>query len=247
MNQGPLSLQAAAALPSILLSAGLAAAAAVCAAQPGTAASESTWWNVSLWPFFLVFLALCAAAFALFLLVVVLLLWRAKRMIENAARPDLPKLRSELDRWRARHPGLDDERLARKIVAAKSRHAGLIGFVTGFGGLPLLPLMLPLDLAATIKIQSQMVHLLRLLRAPDDLDEQDFLGQAGLWALSTGGQRLATISTTAVRELVLKSAAQSLIKFVPFLGGVLGYGLSWLSTHAMGRGALAWQARRHPK
>lgn len=225
---------------TILLAVFASARAAVSAAQTGTNSPGSP----SLWPLLFLFLAFCAIAFLLFVLVVLVLLWRAKRMIENAARPDLPKLHADLARWRARHPGLDDEQLARSIVSSKAHRAGLVGFVTGFGGLPLLPIMLPLDLAATVKIQSQMVHLLRLLRAPDGLADQDFLKQAGLWALTSGGQRLASISTTAVRELVLRTATQSLAKLVPFLGGVLGYALSWFSTQAIGRGALARQGRQ---
>ncbi|NJL28069.1 MAG: hypothetical protein HC897_09285 [Thermoanaerobaculia bacterium] len=170
-----------------------------------------------------------------------------QKLIENAARPDLPKLRADLERLRAKYPQLDDDRLALKIIASKANRAGLVGFLTGFGGLPLLPIMLPIDLASTIKIQSEMVHLLRLLKKPDGVDADDFIAQAGLWALSSGSLRLTSTSAAAVRELVLKEAAQSLVKFIPLLGGVIGYALGWLSTQAMGRGALRLETRKnHP-
>lgn len=201
-------------------------------------------WRAGLWRFFLGFLTLCAFALLLLVLVVVFLLWQAKKLIEKAIRPDLPKLQRKLERLRAKHPDLDADRLAGKIISGGAHRAGFIGLITGIGGLPAMPIMLPIDIAATVKIQSNMIYMLRLLRMHGDIDDEDLYTQAGLWAVTSGGQHLVNVSATAFRELILKSTAKALIKFLPLLGGVIGYVLNWLSTQAMGRTTKVLAARK---
>ena len=72
------------------------------------------------------------------------------------------------------------------------------------------------------------VHLLRLLHGVDEVPE------AGLWIVTAGGQELTSTALAAVRNLLLKQVSKSLLKFLPLVGGVVGFLLNWLSTRALG-------------
>lgn len=167
------------------------------------------------------------------------LFWRIKKLVENAVRPNLPKLRRLAAKLQAKYPDLDERGLARKIMLRQSNRAGLVGFVTGLGGLPFLPIAIPIDIALTIKIQSNLVHLLRLVRGEADATS-DELSDASLWLITTGGQELTSVSGKLIRELLVSFLSKSLLKFVPLLGGVVGFLLNWISTQALGRLTVKW-------
>ena len=175
-------------------------------------------------------------AFFLFLAVVGVLLWKAKQLVANAVKSNPVKLEKLLAKLRRAHPGLDDHALCRKIILRQSNRAGLVGFVTGLGGLPALPLALPIDIAATIRLQADMVHLLRLVHGVDEVE----VPEAGLWIATAGGMELATAGSQALRGVVAKTISKSLLKFVPLIGGLIGFGLNWASTQTMGRLGMRW-------
>jgi uncharacterized protein (DUF697 family) len=186
-------------------------------------------WGKRLWHWFLVFLALSAIALVLLVGVTYWLLRRAKKLVANALDPDVAKLEKRLDRLRAKQPGADVEALASTIASQQAFRTGLVGFVTGLGGLPFLPLTLPIDIALTVRYQAELVHLLRLLYGVDELPE------AGLWIVTAGSQELTSASSAAIRNVLLKYVSKSLLKFLPLIGGLVGFALNWLSTRALGR------------
>ncbi len=203
-------------------------------AEDGDDGSGWDWLKRALW----IFLLLSIAGLVLLVGTVLFLFWRAKQLVENAVKPDLPALEKLVERKRAKHPDLDSKRLAKKLIHRQATRAGLVGFVTGLGGLPTLPIAIPIDLAATIKLQSNLVHMLRMatggrVRAED-------VSEASLWLITTGGQELAAASGTMIRELVVKMLSKSLLKFVPLVGGLVGFALNWASTQTLGRLTLMW-------
>ena len=188
-----------------------------------------------------VFLVLSLISLGLLVATVVFLLWRAKQLVENAVKPNPPKLQRLVAKLRRKHPELGDRALAKKIIHRQANRSGLVGFITGLGGLPTLPIAIPIDLAATIKIQSNLVHLLRLVHGgrPDE-----HVSDASLWLITTGGQELTSASSALIRNLLVKFMSKSLLKFLPLLGGVVGYALNWTSTQALGRLTLTWLDRQ---
>ncbi|MEM1182681.1 MAG: hypothetical protein AAGM22_30325 [Acidobacteriota bacterium] len=181
-------------------------------------------------------LILSVIAFFLLFAVVGLLLWKAKQLVANAVTSNPAKLGKLLAKLRRAHPDLDDEALCGKIILRQSNRAGLVGLVTGLGGLPVLPLALPIDIAATIRLQADMVHLLRLVHGVDEAE----VPEAGLWIATAGGMELATAGSQALRGVVVKTISKSLLKFVPLIGGLIGFGLNWASTQTMGRLGVRW-------
>jgi hypothetical protein len=185
-----------------------------------------------------IFLILSLVALVLLIFTVLFLIWGAKRLVKNAVRPDLPALERLVARKRARHPDLAAKALAKKLIHRQSVRAGLVGFATGVGGLPTLPFAIPIDLALTVKLQSNLVHMLRIATGGKVGAEE--VSETSLWLITTGGQELAAASGTMIRELVVKLLSKSLLKFVPLVGGLVGFVLNWASTQTLGRLTLAW-------
>jgi hypothetical protein len=187
---------------------------------------------------FQIFLVLCVLALVLLIGTVGFLLWHAKKLVETAVKPNLPKLEKSVERIRQKHPDLSEDDLAKKLIYRQSNLAGLVGLVTGIGGLPTLPITIPIDIAISIKLQSNLVHMLRILHG--EHVSAKALSETSLWLITTGGQELTAASSVLIRDLAVKSLSKSLLKFLPLLGGVVGYGLNWVSTQALGRLTLEW-------
>ncbi len=184
------------------------------------------------------FLLLSIAGLVLLIGTALFLFWRAKQLVENAVQPNLPALERLVAKKRAKYPDLGARRLSKKLIHRQATRAGLVGFATGLGGLPTLPIAIPIDLAATIKLQSNLVHMLRMASGGKVRAEE--VSEASLWLITTGGQELAVASGTMIRELVVKLLSKSLLKFVPLVGGLVGFALNWASTQTLGRLTLRW-------
>ena len=202
------------------------------------ASGEAPAWGATLKRALWIFLILSLGSLVLLIGTVLFLLWRAKKLVENAVRPDLPALERLVAGKRAKHPNLGAKALSKKLIHRQSLRAGLVGFVTGVGGLPTLPIAIPIDLALTIKLQSNLVHMLRIAKG-GKVDTED-VSETSLWLITTGGQELAAASGAMIRELVVRLLSKSLLKFVPLVGGLVGFVLNWASTQTLGRLTLAW-------
>ncbi len=195
-------------------------------------------WGAQLRQAVWIFALLSIAGLVLLVATALFLFWRAKQLVESAVRPNLPALERLVAKKRARYPRLSTRRLSKKLIHRQAARAGLVGFATGVGGLPALPIAIPIDLAATIKLQSNLVHLLRI--AGGDRVRAEEVSEASLWLVTTGGQELAAASGAMVRKLVVKTLSKSLLKFLPLLGGLVGFALNWASTQTLGRLTLLW-------
>ncbi len=201
-------------------------------------ASPGTTWGAKLRRALWIFALLSMVALVLLIGTALFLLWRAKQLVENAVRPDLPALKRLVKKKRGRHPDLGPRRLSKKLIHRQAWRAGLVGFFTGVGGLPTLPIAVPIDLAATIKLQSNLVHLLRIAMGGRVGEEE--VSEANLWLITTGGQELAAASSAMIRKLVVRLLSKSLLKFLPLVGGLVGFALNWASTQTLGRLTLVW-------
>jgi hypothetical protein len=220
----------------------LASDSALASVQDAPARGQGPSFGTKLVWAFQIFVILSVIALVLLAGTLAFLFWRAKKLVENAVRPDLPKLERIVERLRQKHPDLDNAALTKKLMHRQANRAGLVGLLTGIGGLPTLPFTVPIDVALTVKIQSNLVHMLRLLRG--EHADAGALSDSSLWLITTGGQELTTASSVLIRDLVVKSLSKSLLKFLPLLGGVVGYALNWFSTQALGRLTLKWMTRR---
>ncbi|MEM7356802.1 MAG: hypothetical protein AAF657_38665, partial [Acidobacteriota bacterium] len=216
-------------------------AAQVPQAQDGTG-TEST---RDFWPglrrALALFVFLCVVALVLLIGTVIFLLWRAKQLVATAVTPDLPKLEQLVEQLRTKHPALSTEALTKKIILRQANRAGLVGLATGIGGLPALPLAIPIDIAFTVKLQSNLVHLLRIVHSNAHSNRSaEEVSESSLWLITSGSHELTAASGVMVRDLLVKYLSKSLLKFLPLIGGLVGFALNWLSTQALGRLTLKW-------
>ena len=210
------------------------------------AAAEPAGWGATLKRALWVFALLSIFGLALLAATALFLLWRAKQLVENAVRPNLPALERLVARKQTRHPDLDPKRLSKKLIHRQALRSGLVGFATGVGGLPTLAFAIPIDLAVTIKLQSNLVHMLRIANG-GKVGAED-VSEASLWLITTGGQELAAASGAMIRKLVVGTLSKSLLKFVPLVGGLVGFAMNWASTQTLGRLTLLWlEGQRIPE
>lgn len=192
-----------------------------------------------LWRLFVVFLIIGAVSLVLLGVVSLWLLYQAKNLVARAVHPDLGALERSVAAMRRRFPDLDDDRLCKRLMRRQAFRSGLVGFATGFGGLPTLAFTLPIDVALTIRLQASLAHMLRMVRGVPD----EAIHEAGLWVLTAGGQELASFSGAAVREMLVKAVSRTFLKFIPLIGGVVGFALNWVSTQALGHLVERWLRR----
>ena len=189
------------------------------------------------WVKALLALAVVAILFVVATLAVgVYLLVRAKKLIDKTLRPDLPKLIQAAEKLEQR--GYDKAEITRKLIHREANRAGVVGLLTGVGGLPTLPITVPVDLLATLRIQANMVRLIGLLHGADSTSKE--ISDMGLWVVTAGSQQATAVSGTVLRQFLVKGLSKSALKIVPLLGGVIGYALNWSSTQAMGRMAIRY-------
>lgn len=79
-----------------------------------------------------------------------------ENLIDFVIKTDPKQVIAYVDKLRAQNPGITDDALARKIMSRNAVKNGLVGAITGLGGLITLPVAIPADLAATWRVQAIM-------------------------------------------------------------------------------------------
>ncbi len=197
---------------------------------------------------FLIGMALCCVVPTVIL--IGLSLWFIQR---GAAwlTPDEDKLRAEFDRIRAKQPTTPPEKLVQQLIHAQAIKAGIAGAITSVGGLPFLPIGLVVDLIASSRIQSSMLHFIgwsyasgatpragQVLALPEAIRLR---GEGvGRNLLLEGSQAAAQ---AAQRRIMLMVAEKAAAKLVPILGLVVGFAVNYLTTRAIGQAAAIWYRR----
>jgi hypothetical protein len=191
----------------------------------------------------------CVLPFGVILLLSLWVLQYAQRWI--AAEPTA--MRAGFEKLKAQNPTLNTDHLTNRIINRQALRAGIVGAVTSVGGLPFLPIGLPLDLLATARIQTELLHFLAWAHrgegaaTPHILNLNQALSlrmeTAGQLLLLEGGQRL---SSYLVRRMALLVAEKSFAKIIPGLGLVIGFAVNYLTTQGMARVAARWYAGKVP-
>ena len=121
------------------------------------------WLGLNTWQWLAVFGGL-TLLILLPLVAMAALIWlgakRTKLAFERFVKPDPVALEARMRDLRRRYPGLDEAGLVRRIIARESLKVGLVGAVTGLGGLITLPIAIPIDFALTAKLQAALIHFI---------------------------------------------------------------------------------------
>lgn len=176
------------------------------------------------------------------------------------------EIRNYVDKVRSQNPGISDTDLAKKIKNRKAIKNGLVGAVTGIGGLITLPVTVPVDLIATWKIQAFMAFSIAYVYGhtvkTTDLKTDLFLilaGDSAKEALKRFGieagkvvtkkmiQKYITIDIMKAiwkilsRKIITKAGEKSFTSFfkmIPVVGAPIGFAFDYSAAQAVGKFAI---------
>ena len=152
--------------------------------------------------------------------------------------PDVEKMSAQLDVMRQREPDLSTDQMVRRMINRQAFKAGLVGAVTSFGGLAVLPIALPIDVALSIRLQAVLVNFISLSYGNYDASERG--ASIRNYLITTGSSQFTRTTTRFGTRMLVSIAGKSLAKFVPFLGALLGFVVNFATVQLIGRGAARW-------
>ncbi len=171
---------------------------------------------------------------------------RARRWFDGWMTPDPAVLQARLMAMRVRYPKLNDDALVQRLVTDQAVKAGLVGALTGVGGVLTLPIAIPVDFALSTQIQASLIHVVGQTYAPGQSPEasrvQTYAILAGnrftLQAIDASTRIVQAAVTRLMRRLLAETVAEALLKVVPFVGAIVGFVFNCAATRAVGELAI---------
>lgn len=185
---------------------------------------------------------------------------------------DAVHIQQYVEKLKSQNNGISDDDLARKVVSRKALKNGLIGAATGVGGILTLPVTIPLDVAASWRIQAAMTfavarvygHTQDTMDMKNDLyivlafdSAKESLKQIGIAVGNAVTRRtvqqhvtrevMVKIWSVLGRKIVTKAGEKSLTSFmrwVPLVGAPVGFVFDWAATRAVGANAIRYYSGR---
>ena len=173
-----------------------------------------------------------------------------------------------VNKLRSQNPGISSDDLAKKIVRRKSIKNGLVGAVTGLGGIITLPVGVPADLIASWKIQIfialTVAHVYGHNAKTADIKTDIYLilaGDSAKEALKRVGIEVSkgvtkkAVSKYITREVMKKiwkvvpqkiitkageKSLTSFMKMVPLVGAPVGFAFDWVAAKTVGKTAIKY-------
>lgn len=163
----------------------------------------------------------------------------------------------------------DVEKAIQRLIATHVRITSSTGFLTGLGGLITLPVTLPADFTALWLTQARLAGAIAHLRGYDVRSDEvrsvilmSLIGSSATEALAQAGVQIGTRSAISVIRqvpgrvlieinkkvgfrLITKAGTKGIVnltKLAPVVGGVVGGGVNFTSTRAVG----AWAKKNFP-
>lgn len=148
-----------------------------------------------------------------------------------------------------------------KLIRNESLKAGIWGFITGFGGIFLLPITLPLNIIAVLFIQLKMISAIAIIGKYDLNDEnvvmliqscilgdtvkeilKKFTVKEGEIIAKEVLEKLTVITVTKISSKMEFQLAENFIhkitfsvsRFIPFISGIIGFIIDSLATFSVG-------------
>lgn len=187
------------------------------------------------------FLLLCALPVMIVAVVGFLLYRMTQSRLDTFLSPDISKLLSEFQKQRSVHPETSTEELVGKIIHKQALKAGIVGAITGLGGFFTLPIALPIDIIASLRLQAALVEFIASVFGHGGNNERESKIRT-LLIMSASGQITERTTEVAIKFL-LRVIGKSLSKVVPFLGAAISFGVNYAIVRGVGWGAVRWYGR----
>lgn len=148
--------------------------------------------------------------------------WRA--ILQNIVLPDSRAIEAQFNEYRAASQAENADELVKIIINKHANKAGLIGAVTGVGGVFLDVVGLPVDAVSMLRVQASMIFLIAFARGyQHDLSEEDKLK---LVLVLSGSNQVVRYVGKYLVKIVLTS--------IPGAGAVAGYILNYAALKGTG-------------
>lgn len=191
-----------------------------------------------------------------------------EHILDFVISTDHVKIEDYVDKLVEQNKGISCDELAKKILHRKSIKNGLIGAISGLGGLITLPVSIPTDLICSWRIQASMAFSIAYVyghtKDTTDLKTDLYLILAGNSAKEAlkriGIETSKAITKKAVekyitrdimvkiwkvvgQKIITKAGEKSLtsfMKMVPLVGAPVGFAFDWTATQTVGKFAIAY-------
>lgn len=163
------------------------------------------------------------------------------RMARGALEPDAAGLHRRLERLQQQNPQASRDTLVQRVINEQARLSGIIGAVTGLGGVITLPLGIAIDLALTLRIQASLVTFIEQVYGAKPAPG---VQRVRNMVIMSGGGRATEWTSRALLRLMTRVLGQSFAKLIPIVGAVLSFAVNYAILQAVGRAALRWYAPR---
>ena len=171
---------------------------------------------------------------------------QARRWFDGWMTPDPVALQTRLTALRGRHPKLSDDALVQRLITNQAVKTGVVGALTGLGGITTLPVAIPIDFALSAKLQASLIHFVGQTYAPGQPLESSRLQTYAILAGSRFTQQAIDVSnrvvqaaiTRLMRRLLAETVAEALLKIVPLVGAIVGFVFNYATTRAVGELAI---------
>ncbi|MGB1287983.1 MAG: hypothetical protein ACPG7F_15710, partial [Aggregatilineales bacterium] len=189
----------------------------------------------------ILFLVLCILPIVSMIVIFGIVFWLGKRQFENLTAPNTEKMLAKYQQMRDKDPQADPEALVRKVINEQAFKAGLVGLITGLGGVFTLPIALPIDLLLSVRIQATMVNFIAQVYGMDSAMDN----KVATYMVMSGSGEVTQMSTKFIMRYALRIMGKSFSKFIPFIGAIISFAVNYFITRSMGRMAMGWYHRRY--
>ena len=188
--------------------------------------------------------------------------------IEKATVSYQPSISNYVSKLREQDPEISNIKLAKKILSRKSLKNGLVGAITGVGGMITLPFTVPADLIVTWQMQVYLAltiaHIFGHTDKTTDLKTDVYIiiaGDTSKEALKRLGIEIGTavtqkaIQKNVTKEMMTKiwkvipqkiitkagqKSVTSFSKMVPLIGAPIGFIFDYFATRTVGNMAIKY-------
>lgn len=166
--------------------------------------------------------------------------------LNNLITPDVDRMQATFQQMRERYPEKTPDELVATIIQRQSLRCGAIGAITGVGGLPTLPITLPIDMVFSYRIQAAMVNF--IARAYDHNNflpkEEEVMASLVVFGNSQLTDSATQAATKAITSLIGDVGSRFVAKLIPLAGALVGFLVNYLTTQATGRLAAEFYSGR---
>lgn len=165
-------------------------------------------------------------------------------------QPEEGELLRRFDQLKAASPGLNEDELVNKIIQRQAMRAGIVGALTSVGGLPFLPIGLPIDLITTTRLQAETLHFIAWAYGNrGDTQHVLDLNQALALRFGVSAHDMVVmgsqqVSQRVVRRLLVMVAEKAAAKLVPFIGLAIGFAVNYTLARGTSYLAARWYKSR---